>query len=244
MFGATLFAATNHDHMIEPSTRKNSCLRRNFLLKSILLINLALMYVGLIYVTLQQRNGAYVCPSISVNFGDEVWEEALIHGHERPRFLEYSYFNGIYKVEGNFNGRPRYVEKNKWNGGEFAATVGAEIVFCKESGRWVFTHEDIYKHVSVKIKGEDGCGWLIQSDVSVEYDLANIQTNWMFWTGSVTMGAQNVEIVCNKCQDESDCNYQGICLDEGLCLCDSRQESFGSRCELHTACNSIYGEIF
>lgn len=107
MFGATLFAATNHDHMIEPSTRKNSCLRRNFLLKSILLINLALMYVGLIYVTLQQRNGAYVCPSISVNFGDEVWEEALIHGHERPRFLEYSYFNGIYKVEGNFNGRPR-----------------------------------------------------------------------------------------------------------------------------------------
>ncbi len=107
MFGARLFAATNHDQMIQQAKNRNSCLKRNFLLKSILLINLVFMYIGLIYVTLQQSNGAYVCPSISINFGDEVWEEALIHGYEQPRFLEYAYFSGTYKVEGNFNGRPR-----------------------------------------------------------------------------------------------------------------------------------------
>lgn len=48
----------------------------------------------------------------------------------------------------------RYVEQNKRDGGEFPSTVGAEIIFCPELEKWVFTHKDIVKNLSTKIQDE------------------------------------------------------------------------------------------
>ncbi len=45
--------------------------------------------------------------------------------------------------QGSFDGRPRYVERDKVHGEPFQFVTPAEIIFCEEIQAWVFRHEDI-----------------------------------------------------------------------------------------------------
>jgi len=84
-------------------------------------------------VTILQRKGYYRCKSVSVTFGDAAWEEAFVNvgGVQERRPLQYANFNGIYEEDGTHDGRPKYTERNKEDGGMFKRTVGAEIVFLR-----------------------------------------------------------------------------------------------------------------
>lgn len=46
-------------------------------------------------------------------------------------------------VKGTHDGRPRYVERNKENGGAYTQVIPAEIIYCKKIDAWVFRHENI-----------------------------------------------------------------------------------------------------
>ena len=45
----------------------------------------------------------------------------------------------------------------------------------------------------------------------------NVVGNWRVWVG--TIGKAEVNIACNECDDESDCNLNGQCI-QGKCSCD------------------------
>lgn len=106
--------ATNNTHHIQCSTRNEDRQTRKWfkrLVRFVYFINIVTGFGVLTYVTLKQRQGAYRCNSVLVEFGDAVWEQANVGGEDR--LLIYSHFNGIYEEEGRFNNRPRYVERNK-----------------------------------------------------------------------------------------------------------------------------------
>lgn len=53
------------------------------------------------YTAVRQRQGAYRCNSVSVNFGDDIsWDKARVDGEDNYRLLIHSHFNGIYEEEG------------------------------------------------------------------------------------------------------------------------------------------------
>ena len=132
-------------------TRYQRKIRCRFLLKVIFFMNLALLLIGIIAIGDKQDRGVYLCNSVTVIFGDHVWENALVKNKTDPAqspyetTLVYSYFNGIYKLNGTFDGYPKFTEQNKVDGTVFRETVGAEIKYCKEEGSWLFMHRDIVK---------------------------------------------------------------------------------------------------
>ena len=135
------------------------CLRRrkakwNFrwILKATYFFNLAFLLGGTILVGTRQDAYVYHCNSVSVAFGDQVWETAYvtnqtdIHGPPEERTLVYSYFNGIYKITGrDILGYPIYTEMNKITGDTYENRTGAEIAYCQAEEAWVFRHKDISK---------------------------------------------------------------------------------------------------
>lgn len=100
------------------------CLRRckkkihfRWILKAEYFINLACLLTGTIIVGQNQKNGHYHCKSVSVMFGDQVWENAFVTNWTVPsqspqkETLVYSYFNGVYKITGTDpRGYPIYTE--------------------------------------------------------------------------------------------------------------------------------------
>lgn len=135
------------------------CLRRRkkkwsfrWILKAAYFFNLALLIAGTQLLGARQTEFYFHCQSVSVTFGDEVWENAYVTNHTNPsletkqRTLIYSYFNGVYKITGrNDFGYPIYTEMNKNAGDDYQETVGAEIVYCEAEEAWVFQHKYISK---------------------------------------------------------------------------------------------------
>lgn len=128
--------------------------KSSLLLNSIYFLNLAALLAGMITVSIRQTSGHYQCNSISVDFGDEVWEDAVVE--EPPgsnmfeeRVLVFSTFNGVYIKSGNENGRPVYQEMGKNDPEPFfgRGIVPAEIKYNKEAGAWIFVHPHIRNSV-------------------------------------------------------------------------------------------------
>ena len=64
-----------------------------------------------------------------------------------------------------------------------------------------------------------GCNWLLRSPKTTEFNLMNVVGNWQVWVG--TIGKAEVNIACNECDDESDCNLNGQYI-QSKCSCDSK----------------------
>ena len=70
-------------------------------IRSLYVFNMLFFGGCLTYFTVMQHGGEYRCQSVTVSFGDAVWENAFLdteNGTEN-RLLIYSHFNGIYKGE-------------------------------------------------------------------------------------------------------------------------------------------------
>eukprot|EP00970_Alexandrium_tamarense_P018121 scaffold13320_cov215-Alexandrium_tamarense.AAC.5 len=126
-------------------------------MKVLYFINLILMMAGMVLVSLNQSRGKYHADSITVTFGNDVWENAYVkvspdgnkgtnttNGYDEM-VLVYSWFNGVYKREGMHDRRPVYVEQNKFDHSAYETTIPAEIKYCKSEGAWVVTHSVISK---------------------------------------------------------------------------------------------------
>jgi len=137
-------------------------------LKAVYFLNLGLLLGGMVVVSWLQIIGTRYCDSITVDFGNDVWEEALVNmpsdQFEKwvglyPYFndtvtpdqyekwtLVYSYFNGVYERENKTHaGRPVYREMRKFDSTHYELIVPAEIYYCKGISAWVLTHEHIQK---------------------------------------------------------------------------------------------------
>ena len=129
----------------QPLSRRR---KMNIFLKAIYFFNLCALLSGMVYVSIKQERGDLLCDSLFVTFGDDIWEEALVKtssGRIETQMFVYSYFNGLYRRNGTFNGLPIYTEQNKVNGSPFNTTIGAKIMYCKKEAAWVFIHDNIRK---------------------------------------------------------------------------------------------------
>ncbi|KAL7469751.1 hypothetical protein ACHAXS_010855 [Conticribra weissflogii] len=129
-FGRGLKVATNRTHcLVKASTteatvkiKERLILWANRLIRLVYLFNGGLMIAGLLVLSIKQQNGDFRCQSMSVEFGDNLWEEAVIildDGTFENRLLLYSHFSGIYVENGTHDGRPKYTEQNKERGVPF-----------------------------------------------------------------------------------------------------------------------------
>ena len=69
----------------------------NKYLKGIYFVNLLLLFSGMAWITQIQENGGFHAESITVTFGDQVWNDAIVKtasGELETRVLLFSYFNG------------------------------------------------------------------------------------------------------------------------------------------------------
>jgi hypothetical protein len=152
-FGRSLRVATNNKHHIICSTRIEDRRTRRWykrLIRAIYCVNMIIGMSVLTATSVKQRQGAYRCNSVMVDFGDAAWEQATVAQEDKKRLLIYSHFNGIYEEEGKpfhfstmtavtsrhlamflttgrHDGRPRYVERNKEDGAAFKEITPAEI---------------------------------------------------------------------------------------------------------------------
>ena len=73
--------------------------------KLVYVFNLLLFLSGFFTVAIYQRNGWFQCESVTITFGEEIWENAYVipqpgddgrihHDHATSMMLIYSYFNG------------------------------------------------------------------------------------------------------------------------------------------------------
>ncbi len=120
-------------------------------LKMLYFCNLALAIMGLTYIIMKQRSGDYQATSITVTFGEELWEKAVVEnvtGGFYEHDLIFSMFNGVYVQSGGHDGRPVYVEQRKFEQTQYDKWVGAEIKYCRSESRWVLTHTHIRKSLT------------------------------------------------------------------------------------------------
>jgi len=136
--------------------RRKKLMDLRWILKAAYFINLGALLMGTIIVGTKQQDYKYHCSSVSITFGDEVWENAYVsnetHPSEEPdmRALVYSYFNGVYKItDKDRRGYPIYTEMNKLAGEAYTQTIAAEIVYCTDEEAWVFRHKLISKVLTV-----------------------------------------------------------------------------------------------
>ena len=86
--------------------------RKGYFLKSLYFINICALLTGMVIVNTKQDAGVFQCDSITVEFGNEIWEDAISltpDGEIDRAVLVFSYFNGVYKRNGTHDGRPVYV---------------------------------------------------------------------------------------------------------------------------------------
>lgn len=140
----------------------------SWVLKLMYFTNFGLLLWKMSVVSTQQLKGEFHCPSITVNFGDEAWDEAWVkmppEQYEKwiglyPYFknetspdqymnwtLVFSYFNGVYNRSNEMHaGRPVYKEMRKYDSSPYDTIVSAEIKYCPGISAWVFTHPYITK---------------------------------------------------------------------------------------------------
>jgi hypothetical protein len=214
--------------------------------KALYLINLGVLLVGMAVINVKQDRGDYYCGSISIYLGDHIWEDAIVYnstgGGEERMNLIFSYFNGVYakNENGTIDGRPVYVEQNRYNSEPYKDKVPAQIRYCESEKAWVFLHPNIRKS-SLSDYNED-CPWLLKSSETTEFNLLEVGGDWKIWTGTVSNGA-DFQVFCNECDGEVDCNYHGQCVDK-KCKCDRGNELegyYGSRCQFKKPCLQIQG---
>ena len=198
---------------------------------------------ALSYMNTTQERGDYRCNSVSIAFGDAIWEDAYVITPNGPeqRLLIYSHFNGVYVENGTHHGRPKYTEQNKEDGDPFTRTIGAEIVYCEDIEAWIFRHELIRTSSERDEEHENECSWLLRSPNTDSFDIIELseENNWFVWQGLIE-NDYPVAIECNECDDESGCNYNGRCVDEE-CICSPKY--FGIQCQFERPCDVIRCEL-
>ena len=117
--------------------------------KRVYFVNCIIIFASFVFFWVRQFQVYYVgCSSVSVTFGDDTWEGTRVRSDGTERTLLYSYFSGVYEIDGIHDGHPRYVERNKDDGTEFPDVVPAEIIYCRKLKSWVFTHALNTSHVN------------------------------------------------------------------------------------------------
>ena len=59
---------------------------------------------------------------------------------------------------------------------------------------------------------------MLRSPQTDDYELQTVDGDWDIWLGRVE--STRVKISCNKCFDDTDCNLNGVCGQEGKCECN------------------------
>ncbi|KAL9180841.1 hypothetical protein ACHAXT_011294 [Thalassiosira profunda] len=226
-------------------------------LRAVYFVNICGMLAGMAVVSIRQMNGHYQEDSITVDYGETVWNGAWVRipswlpptglytpppGELAEWTLVYSFFNGVYEKSGFENGRPVYRERRKFDRSPYERVVPAEIKYCQDIGAWVFTHENIFR---TKSRTTEGCNWLLRSPPTEAFDLLEVEGTWQVWVGVI--GRADVTIESNLCLDSADCNLNGDCVD-GACQCftDDGAQFLGTHCEvkLRDNCRSIVAEFY
>ena len=116
--------------------QKHNCKKSEGFLKGLYFLNLGALLAGMIVVSIRQESGYYQCHSITVNFGDAVWDPAFAlnttSGVYEDWILVFSYFNGVYvkdRIQENVvrASKPVYRETRKFDW-EAVSSGGSEIV--------------------------------------------------------------------------------------------------------------------
>ncbi|KAL9178938.1 hypothetical protein ACHAXT_011911 [Thalassiosira profunda] len=213
--------------------------------KLLYIFNLLVFMGGTVAIAALQRRGRFQIGSVTVTFGEQIWEHALVEGSEQEEVLVYSYFSGVYEQEGSQtqDGRPIYREMRKFDGGKgaFEEKVPAEIKYCKSESAWVFTHPYIRKSRGGETIEDSDCPWLLRSPETDAYNLLEVSGLWEIWVGVINKNAQ-VLITSNLCKDNTDCNLNGQCVDQ-KCQCDKNSRHIGLHCELEEPCPRILGSL-
>ena len=217
--------------------------------KALYLINLGTLLAGMAFINVKQDRGDFYCGSVSIHLGDHIWEEAVVYNNNstivRDRMnLIFSYFNGLYVKNGTTkDGRPIYIEQNKYSGEPYEQKVPAKIKYCVSEKAWVFMHPNIRKS-SLNGYNEE-CPWLLKSSETTEFNLLEVGGDWKIWIGTVSNGA-DFQVFCNECDGEVDCNYHGQCVDKRCDCSDSEFDRqlegyFGKSCQFKKPCLQMQG---
>lgn len=105
---------SHRHHRHHPKPRRIRC---RWILKATYAINIMGLVTGVILIGEKQKQGDYLCNNLSINFGGRIWENALVRNRTDPtqepqqKTLVYSYFNGVYKLNGTHDGYPKYTEQ-------------------------------------------------------------------------------------------------------------------------------------
>ena len=105
--------------------------KASIFLRSVYFLNLIAFLGGMIFISMRQTSGYYQCNSITVDFGDAVWGDAVVEvspGEFEEWTLVFSTFNGVYKKSGTQAGRPVYQETRKFDGLPYEYAMAALIV--------------------------------------------------------------------------------------------------------------------
>ncbi|KAL7549894.1 hypothetical protein ACHAWF_013153 [Thalassiosira exigua] len=265
ILGKTLRNAANAPYFGVEFAKKPYFFRKKMTIavKILYLFNFLLFVAGFLTIAVMQRKGRFQCDSISVTFGEHVWEDAQANfdGLIEKTVLVYSFFNGVYVQTGRSAGRPIYTEIRKTEDSQFETKVGAEInivrvkqppqkepspnvqvllltiLFFTPIGAWVFVHKQIVMSQDVE---DSECPWLLRSPDTDAYDLLEVTGEWSVWVGVIKKDAE-VKVTCNYCRSDIDCNLNGKCI-EGKCNCTSAAGHYGLHCELREPCQKIIGE--
>ena len=60
-----------------------------------------------------------------------------------------------------------------------------------------------------KTGGADPCPWLLRSPETETFNLLDVEEKWDVWVGDIVK--VEVTTVCNECNDNYDCNLNGVC---------------------------------
>ncbi|KAL7539202.1 hypothetical protein ACHAXR_009093 [Thalassiosira sp. AJA248-18] len=211
--------------------------------KCLYVLNLIIFVGGVGTISMMQKHGRFQCDSITVTFGQDIWEYAWAETSPDKYLnmvLEYSNFNGVYMQNGTHARRPIYREMRKSEDNHFETKIGAEIKYCEQEGAWIFTHEKIRKKAFNDFD-DSQCQWLLKSPATETYDLMEVSGEWSIWVGKINHGA-HMSVTCNSCNDDTDCNLNGKCMDNSKCECDDKAGYEGLHCELEKPCPRLIGK--
>ena len=88
--------------------------KMTILVKVLYIFNTCWLLSLMFMIDIRKRRGYYHCNSITVHFDDYIWKNALVlnsTGDEEKRDLIYSYFNGVYEINGVHDRRHVYTEQ-------------------------------------------------------------------------------------------------------------------------------------
>jgi hypothetical protein len=230
-FSRRLKVAANQENVLQCSSSHTARRIRRWSKRFIRVIYFSsaiAMLIGLSYITHQQKQGAYGCRSLIMEFGDGMWEDAWVKLDKQcsvdadcnntkqrcysgdglcyeKRLLIYSHFNGYYNQNGTYGERPRYYEMNKESGDPFKSTIPAELKYCPEIESWVLTHENI--RTSLNPDKANECNWLLGSGQTDKFDLRVLpRAQWLMWRGQI----EKDYVVSVRCAEVSSLWHEAI----------------------------------